>query len=80
MFWTPELALQLEDAPWPATKEELIDYASRMGCHQQVLDNLEELDDTEEYIYEGMDDLWADYEDEISVEAILDDDGDELEL
>ena len=27
MYWTLELATKLEDAPWPATKEELIDYA-----------------------------------------------------
>ena len=26
MYWTVELASKLEDAPWPATKDELIDY------------------------------------------------------
>ena len=31
MYWTLELASKLEDAPWPATKEELIDYAIRSG-------------------------------------------------
>ena len=31
MYWTLELASKLEDAPWPATKEELLDYASRSG-------------------------------------------------
>ena len=29
MYWTLELASKLEDAPWPATKDELIDYAMR---------------------------------------------------
>ena len=29
MYWTLELAYHLDDAPWPATKEELIDYAIR---------------------------------------------------
>ena len=29
MYWTLELASKLEDAPWPATKDELIDYADR---------------------------------------------------
>ena len=29
MYWTLELASKLEDAPWPATKDELIDYASK---------------------------------------------------
>ena len=28
MYWTLELASKLEDAPWPATKDELIDYAT----------------------------------------------------
>ena len=32
MYWTLELASKLEDAPWPATKEELIDYATRSGA------------------------------------------------
>ena len=27
MYWTLELASKLEDAPWPATKEELIDFS-----------------------------------------------------
>ena len=36
MYWTLELASKLEDAPWPATKDELIDYAVRSAkdeCH-----------------------------------------------
>ena len=32
MYWTLELASKLEDAPWPATKDELIDYAMRSGA------------------------------------------------
>ena len=32
MYWTLELASKLEDAPWPATREELIDYAQRSGA------------------------------------------------
>lgn len=63
MFWTPELASYLEDAPWPATKEELIDYANRMGAPLQVIENLQELDDsTEETTYEGIEDIWPEYE------------------
>ena len=35
MIWTPEFATYLEDAPWPTTKEELIDYAVRSrGTHR----------------------------------------------
>ena len=29
MYWTLELVGYLDDAPWPATKDELIDYAIR---------------------------------------------------
>ena len=36
MYWTLELASKLEDAPWPATKEELIDYATRSGAPLEV--------------------------------------------
>ena len=28
MYWTLELASKIEDAPWPATKDELVDWAS----------------------------------------------------
>ena len=45
MFWTLELASSLDDAPWPATKEELIDYATRTCAPDEVIENLEELDD-----------------------------------
>ena len=38
MYWTLELASKLEDAPWPATKDELIDYAERSGAPLEVLD------------------------------------------
>ncbi len=62
MFWTPELATHLEDAPWPASKEELIDYANRTGAPMQVIDNLMELDDTEDVTYEGIEDIWPEYE------------------
>ncbi len=41
MYWTLELASKLEDAPWPATKEELVDYAIRSGAPLEVLENLQ---------------------------------------
>ena len=52
MFWTLELASSLDDAPWPATKEELIDYATRTCAPDEVIENLEELDDDNAEIYE----------------------------
>ena len=76
MFWTPELAQYLEDAPWPATKEELLDYANRSGCPMQVIDNLYELDDTDELI-ESMEDLWPEYEDISNEEYFYNDDEEE---
>ena len=45
MFWTLELASYLEDAPWPATKDELIDYGIRSGAPIEVIENLQELED-----------------------------------
>lgn len=60
MIWTVELASYLDDAPWPATKEELIDYADRIGAPLEVIENLQELEDTEEP-YESIEDIWPDY-------------------
>ena len=75
MLWTPELAAYLEDAPWPATKEELLDYANRTGSPMQVIDNLTELEsDEEEEVYESIEDIWpeaANHED-----IYFDEDGD----
>ncbi len=60
MFWTLELASSLDDAPWPATKDELIDYANRSGAPEEVIENLQELEDDGE-IYETIEDIWPDY-------------------
>ncbi|RCK72060.1 MAG: hypothetical protein IGBAC_0652 [Ignavibacteriae bacterium] len=60
MIWTMELASYLDDAPWPATKEELIDYANRIGAPIEVIENLQELEDSDEP-YESMEDIWIDY-------------------
>ncbi|HAP34878.1 MAG TPA: hypothetical protein DCQ28_02645 [Bacteroidetes bacterium] len=60
MIWTMELASYLDDAPWPATKEELIDYAIRMGSPPELIENLNELEDAEEP-YESIEDIWPDY-------------------
>lgn len=60
MYWTLELASKLEDAPWPATKDELIDYAMRSGAPLEVIENLQEMEDEDE-IYESIEDIWPDY-------------------
>ncbi len=60
MYWTLELASKLEDAPWPATKEELIDYAIRSGAPLEVLENLQEIEDEGE-VYDSIEDIWPDY-------------------
>ena len=60
MYWTLELASKLDDAPWPATKEELMDYAIRSGASAEVLENLAEIED-EGDIYETIEDIWPDY-------------------
>lgn len=61
MFWTLELASYLEEAPWPATKDELIDYSIRSGAPLEVVENLQELDDEGTEIYESIEDIWPDY-------------------
>ncbi|MEN8191796.1 MAG: DUF2795 domain-containing protein [Bacteroidota bacterium] len=60
MIWTIELASYLDDAPWPATKDELIDYAERIGAPLELIYNLEELEDAEEG-FESIEDVWPDY-------------------
>ena len=59
MYWTLELASKLEDAPWPATKEELIDYALRSGSPMEVIENLQEIEDEGE-TYHSSEELWPD--------------------
>ena len=44
MYWTLELASYLSDAPWPATKDELIDYSIRTGAPLEVVENLQSND------------------------------------
>lgn len=60
MYWTLELATYLEDAPWPATKDELIDYALRSGAPMEVVENLQDLPE-EDPPYENIEEIWPDY-------------------
>lgn len=60
MLLTLELATKLEDAPWPATKDELLDYAIRSGAPVEVIENLQEMEDEGE-TYDSILDLWPDY-------------------
>ena len=62
MYWTLELASKLEDAPWPATKDELIDFAIRSGAPMEVAENLQELVEEEEgQVWENIEEIWPDY-------------------
>ena len=60
MYWTLELASSLDDAPWPASKDELIDYANRSGAPEEVIENLQELEDDGE-VNESIEDIWPVY-------------------
>ena len=60
MYWTLELASYLEDAPWPATKDELIDFAIRTGAPLEVAENHQELEDDGQP-YESIEEIWPDY-------------------
>lgn len=61
MYWTLELASYLSDAPWPATKDELIDYSIRTGAPLEVVENLQAMEEEEEEVYESIEDIWPDY-------------------
>jgi len=62
MYWTLELASYLSDAPWPATKDELIDFAIRTGAPLEVVENLQAVEDEEEgETFESIEDIWPDY-------------------
>ena len=60
MYWTLELAIYLEDAPWPAKKAELMDFSLRSGAPMEVYENLSELPDDDE-TYESIEEIWPDY-------------------
>jgi len=60
MYWTLELASYLEDAPSPATKEELIDFAIRTRAPLEVVEILQDLED-EGDMYESIEEIWPDY-------------------
>lgn len=62
MYLTFDLARYFNDAPWPATKNELIDYAERSGAPQELLDSLNEIEETGEEYYD-ISDLWDGYDD-----------------
>jgi len=61
MYWTLELASYLSDAPWPATKKELIDYAMRVGTPMEVVENLQGIEDEEEKVFDSIIEIWPDY-------------------
>jgi Protein of unknown function (DUF2795) len=58
-MWTIELASYLEDAPWPATKEELIEYSERICAPYEVLYNLRMIEEEYEE-FESIEDIWPD--------------------
>ena len=61
MYWTLELASYLSDAPWPANKDELIDFSIRTGAPLEVVENLQEIEEEEEEVYESILEIWPDY-------------------
>ena len=53
-------SLLISDAPWPATKDELIDFSIRTGAPLEVVENLQAMED-EEDIYESIEEIWPDF-------------------
>jgi len=56
MFWTLQLASHLEDAPGPATRNQLIDLSIRSGAPLEVIANLQDVE-ADVQIQEGPDDF-----------------------
>ena len=56
----PRISIFLSDAPWPATKDELIDYSIRTGSPLEVVENLQSIED-EGDLYESIQEIWPDY-------------------
>ena len=54
MYWTLELASYLSDAPWPATKDELIDFSIRTGAPLEVVENLQSMEDEDDVYWRGV--------------------------
>ena len=46
--------------PWPATKDELIDFSMRTGAPLEVVENLQQLEDDGES-FDTIEDIWLDY-------------------
>ena len=62
MYWTLELASYLSDAPWPANKDELIDYSIRTGAPLEVVENLQAIEDEDgNEVYEAIQEIWPDF-------------------
>ena len=61
MYWPRELASYLSDAPWPANKDELIDYSIRTGAPLEVVENLQAIEDEDGEIYESIQEIWPDF-------------------
>lgn len=61
MYWTLELASHLSDAPWPANKDELIDFSIRTGAPLEVVENLQEIEQEDGETYESIVEIWPDY-------------------
>lgn len=59
MIWTYDLICSLADAPFPCTKDELMDYAERSGAPLVVLENIQEMEDDGEEYY-NLKDIWDD--------------------
>ena len=61
MYWSLVLASYLCVAPWPATKDELVDQSIRTGAPLEVVENLQAMEEEEEEVYESIEDIWPDY-------------------
>lgn len=55
------MARSLHDAPFPATKEELVDYSIRCFLPEDVIQALQDMETEENQSFESIEDIWPDY-------------------
>ena len=56
------ISIKIRRRSWPATKEELIDFAIRSGAPMEVVENLQELVEEEPGMqWDTIEDVWPDY-------------------
>ncbi len=61
MHWTFEVRRILNDAPWPISKRELLEYLTSSGsAPPELIEALQDLDIDPDEVYQNLDTMWED--------------------